>query len=319
MRDRFFSDPLNLLAATDISALFLDRELRVTRYTPKLADIFNVRDTDRGRLISDLTHGLGSRRLQQDALAVLERLAPVEQDFEDDQGHWYMTRILPYRSTDDRIEGVVITFTEITARKRGEEARLLALSSELNHRLKNALAAVQSIANHTLRKASDPALFAKTFQDRLHAFSRTHSLLARHHWSSASLAEVLDELVKMDDGKDIVFTGPNAQLATQTVLTLSLILHELATNARTHGALSSASGRLTVTWSVLEPAPELQLTWRESGGPPVKPPAERGFGMMLIERSLSGVGGSARVQFDPGGLVCLLQIPLLSATWDKEG
>lgn len=116
------SDLQNLLTSTDIATLFLDRDLRILRFTPRLSDIFNVRVTDRGRPISDLTHRLGYQNLREDALLVLDRLAPLEREIADDQNHWYLTRILPYRSVEDRIEGVVVTFTDISQRKWAEDA-----------------------------------------------------------------------------------------------------------------------------------------------------------------------------------------------------
>jgi two-component system, chemotaxis family, CheB/CheR fusion protein len=114
------SDLQNLLAATEIATLFLDRHLRILRFTPKLGDLFNVRITDRGRPISDLTNRLGYTGLRADAEAVLSRLAPVEREVQDDAGRWYLTRVLPYLSSDDRIEGVAITFIDIDSRKRAE-------------------------------------------------------------------------------------------------------------------------------------------------------------------------------------------------------
>ncbi|HEY3455074.1 MAG TPA: chemotaxis protein CheB [Bryobacteraceae bacterium] len=116
------SDLQNLLTATDIATLFLDRELRILRFTPRVEDLFNVRLTDRGRPIFDLTHRLGYDELRKDADSVLSRLVPIEREVRDENGSWYLARVLPYRSTDDRIQGVVITFTDITTRKMAEEA-----------------------------------------------------------------------------------------------------------------------------------------------------------------------------------------------------
>jgi two-component system CheB/CheR fusion protein len=115
------SDLQNLLAATDIATLFLDRELRILRFTPKLSTLFNVLVTDRGRPISDLTHRLGYDDLGDDAQRVLDQLVPIEREVRDDTGQWYLTRILPYRSTENRIDGVVVTFIDIDTRKRAEE------------------------------------------------------------------------------------------------------------------------------------------------------------------------------------------------------
>ena len=116
------SDLQNLLAATEIATLFLDRELRILRFTPKVGELVNVRPVDRGRPLSDLTHRLGYPELEDDARAVLHTLVPLEREVEDEAGHCYLTRVLPYRSGDDRIEGVVITLLDITPRKRSEEA-----------------------------------------------------------------------------------------------------------------------------------------------------------------------------------------------------
>ncbi len=121
-------DLQNLLSATDIATLFLDRELRILRFTPKLGDLFNIRPTDRGRPISDLTHRLLYGDLREDAQSVLGHLVPVEREVQDASGRWYLTRVLPYRSTEDRIEGIVITFIDIDNRKRAEDA--LRISEE---------------------------------------------------------------------------------------------------------------------------------------------------------------------------------------------
>ncbi|HEX6599259.1 MAG TPA: CheR family methyltransferase, partial [Gemmatimonadaceae bacterium] len=115
------SDLQNLLSSTDIATLFLDRTLRILRFTPRVGEIFNVRPVDRGRPLSDLTHRLGYDELQSDAETVLRTLVPVEREVRDERGGWFMTRVLPYRTTDDRIGGIVLTFVDITARKRAQQ------------------------------------------------------------------------------------------------------------------------------------------------------------------------------------------------------
>ncbi len=133
------SDLQNLLSATDIATLFLDRDLRILRFTPRLSKLFNIRTTDRGRPISDLTHRLGYGQLSVDAQAVLDSLVPIEREIRDDEEHWYFVRLLPYRSAEERIEGVVITFFEISALKKAEQAlresesRFRALITAGNH------------------------------------------------------------------------------------------------------------------------------------------------------------------------------------------
>ncbi len=117
-------DLQNLMAATEIATLFLDRNLRILRFTPQVEEIFSVRTTDRGRPLSDLTHRLGDSDLIKDAEQVLSTLVPVESEMQDEIGRWYLVRIRPYRSTNDRIEGIVITLVDISTRKEAEEARV---------------------------------------------------------------------------------------------------------------------------------------------------------------------------------------------------
>ncbi|HET6425850.1 MAG TPA: CheR family methyltransferase, partial [Planctomycetaceae bacterium] len=129
------SDLQNLLAATDIATLFLDRELRIMRFTPKVTELFSVRVNDRGRPLGDITHRLGYDELHDDAQKVLQKLIPVEREISDDGNRWYLTRVLPYRSTEDRIDGVVITFVDMTEQKRSAQA--LKKSEERLQRMVN--------------------------------------------------------------------------------------------------------------------------------------------------------------------------------------
>ena len=115
------ADLQNLNTATGIPTLFLDRTLRILRYTPAVEDLFNIRQTDRGRPLSDITHRLVDSDLQEDARNVLDRLVPVEREILSENERWFLTRVLPYRGPDDRIEGVVVTFVDITERKRAEQ------------------------------------------------------------------------------------------------------------------------------------------------------------------------------------------------------
>jgi two-component system CheB/CheR fusion protein len=561
------SDLQNLLAATEIATLFLDRDLRILRFTPRLAELFNVRVTDRGRPISDLTHRLGYGQLTQDGQAVLVKLIPVEREIRDEAGRWYLTRVMPYRSTEDRIEGIVITFVEITGRKlaeaalrdseekyrnlftsidegfciievlfnvkgeaydyrflemnpafpkhtglseakgrtmlefvpqhekfwfktygeivrtgearrfehqaaglnrwldvyafrigaaddhkiaviltdvgekrranenlreseerfrllienvreyalfqtdlegrvtswnpgaerlfgysslemlgkpadrlftredqqtqllqkelaratRGEhhqeerwvvckdghrfwaqwvteavrdgsgevrafakvlrdetdrkqsEERQRLLMGELNHRVKNTLATVQSIANQMLRRTPDPARFTERFQQRLQALARAHDLLTRNRWKSADVADIIREQLAMDgETEGIASSGPSALLTPQSSVALSLVLHELGTNARKYGALSIAGGRVRILWQILEPGNVLRIEWTEIDGPSVGEPQATGFGTILVEKSLASINGTAKSSFLRDGLVCIIQLPIVT-------
>ncbi|HEX7759470.1 MAG TPA: HWE histidine kinase domain-containing protein [Caulobacteraceae bacterium] len=190
------------------------------------------------------------------------------------------------------------------------------LLRELDHRCKNTLASVQSIADQTLRTAESPAAFNEALESRIAALSRVHELLTRGGWGRAELSQVIGVALEpfgAVDGRRISMGGPRIDLRPETVLALHMTFHELAVNATRHGALSAESGSISVQWSVdLNEEPRrLTLEWREQGGPVVAPPTRQGFGRRLIERALArDLGGSARLAFEPEGVVFKLSTPL---------
>jgi two-component system CheB/CheR fusion protein len=161
------SDLQNLFAATDIATLFLDRELRIQRITPKVDEIFNVRTTDRGRPLSDLTHRLTYPELRDDAETVLRQLAEIEREVPDDQGRWYLTHLRPYRSRDDRIAGVVITFVDITRRKT-QEAEIQRLARTLEQRVQERTRQVRQLSTTLVRaEQRERRRLSETLHDEL--------------------------------------------------------------------------------------------------------------------------------------------------------
>jgi PAS domain S-box-containing protein len=207
-------------------------------------------------------------------------------------------------------------FQDVTARKRAEDQQRFLLD-ELNHRVKNTLATVQSIASQTLRSADGAAGFKEAFEGRLLALSKTHDLLTRKSWREADLHELVkQELAPYRKSHDerVFVRGPNVDLPARYAINFGLVLHELVTNAAKYGALSSPSGRLELTWTVTENAersPQLRLHWRESGGPPVEKPKRQGFGSRLIRRSIEGeLAGYIVISFAPSGVSYDLSVPL---------
>jgi PAS domain S-box-containing protein len=202
---------------------------------------------------------------------------------------------------------------DISERKHAEELQRL-LTSELNHRVKNTLAAVQSMANQTMRLSRDPADFVAKLGGRIKALAHTHELLTENAWHGADVLSVIRDqlLLGVTEDERILASGPSATLDPETTLHLALVLHELGTNARKYGALSVPKGRLTVRWAIQtdDADRKLVLHWQESGGPPVKAPSRRGFGSTLIERSLSAQGGAAQVSYRAKGLSCDITLPL---------
>lgn len=213
------------------------------------------------------------------------------------------------------VVGATVAALDVTARVRTmralqeQEARQRLLINELNHRVKNTLASVQSIVAQTLRVATDTEQARKLIQSRLLALAAAHDVLTRQSWEGASLAEVLSTALaphRPPEPERLRLEGPPVWLTPRMALALSLAAHELVTNAAKYGALSSGwAGRVVVTWS-LDPGRRLRLRWEEIGGPTIdSPPARRGFGTRLIERGLAqDLGGEVRIDFAPGGVVC---------------
>ncbi|MCW2392084.1 PAS domain S-box-containing protein [Sphingobium sp. B1D7B] len=207
-----------------------------------------------------------------------------------------------------RLLSVEVQILDVTERRRAEKTQRL-LVGELNHRVKNTMASVQAIASQTLRHSADPADFAPTFIGRIHALSKAHSLLSEATWKAASLRELIHGQFDMGVvGPDrLSATGPDVDLEPEPSLHLSMVLHELVTNALKYGALSTAEGQVALNWTLEDE--QLHLEWVERGGPPVSPPSRTGFGSMLIERSLRSEGGASTATYEPEGLRWTLTLP----------
>lgn len=200
------------------------------------------------------------------------------------------------------------TGVDIHERKLAEEHTKLLLD-ELNHRVKNTLAVVQGIAQQSF-KGSDPVA-RRAFEGRLGALSKAHNLLTERQWTPTPLRAVVDDVSHVcGASRDrIHVAGPNVVLSPRQALSVAMALHELCTNAVKYGALSNERGVVDLTWTVN--GGRLDLQWRESGGPPVSLPKERGYGSMMIERALAhDLQGTAELKFEPTGLVCTISAPL---------
>ena len=432
------NDLNNLLNSTDVATLFLDRNLCIRWFTPSMKTLLELLPSDIGRPMSHFAQRFKGGDLLEDARKVLERLLPSDIEVVDDLGRWYIRRILPYRSDDDRIDGVAVTFTEITDRKRRErevdearefaeaiveavrfplvvltpelrvksanaafydtfqvtrdetEGRPLAqlgnrqwdiralhqrlltvlagrtevsefeiehdferigrrtmllharpldgaqlillgmvdlterkrgeqerelLARELSHRVKNTLAVVQALAMQT-DHSDTVEEFRDKFVGRLSALARAHSLLLDAEWRGADIKELVKRAVeayRVDRPGKIEVEGGHVPLTATQALGLSLILHELATNAVKHGALSSSEGRVQVSWNMErgKDGRRVRLLWEERGGPRVEQPGRKGFGTRLIERACTHeLAGEVELKYGRGGLRCEVVFPL---------
>jgi PAS domain S-box-containing protein len=239
---------------------------------------------------------------------------------EGDARH-YLLSAGPLYDAGEKVVGCMVMLTDITDRKRAEEHQQVLLA-ELSHRVKNTLASVRSIAAQTLRTAPSVEAFKGAFEGRLKALALAHGVLTQSGWSEAELGELIRQTVLpylTTRSDSVSLSGPATYLPPRQVVTMMLIMHELAVNAAKYGALSQESGRLAIDWSIDRQGSEriLRLRWTESGGPPVRPPERTGFGTTLIERSIAHeLDGRAILQYRPGGLVCELQFPLRGSATD---
>jgi PAS domain S-box-containing protein len=235
----------------------------------------------------------------------------------DGSWRWFLSRALPVHDDDGRVTCWFGTNTDITELREADERQKLLLA-ELNHRVKNTLAAVQSLAGQTLHSAASLEAFGDKFGGRLLALSRSHDLLARETWQGAALGELVAETLAPYRGEGaaarIALAGPAVRLAPTAAVTLGMAFHELSTNAAKYGALSTATGEVAVDWSIDwrgGKTPALEICWRESAGPPVERPPQSGFGVRLIEQGLAlELSAEVRLDFAPDGLKCLIRLPL---------
>ena len=454
------NDMANLLESTQIATVFLDRTLTVKSFTPAAKDVFWLVESDVGRPIMHVRPRFDSDSLQEEAERVLRTLGTTELPVKSNEnGTRYMMRLLPYRTADNVISGVVMTFTDITrisvAEARIEElahdlrarideletildlvpvgvmiaqsdgapaaminaygARLLGaeerhkglrtavlpfrlfdggdelprerqpleramrdgetvsnwqgllrnerghgvhvmisatplfaddgkvrgavaaiidislhkqaeaqqqlLLGELQHRVKNILATVVSLASRMSRGRSSIEEFRDAFLGRLMAMGRTHDLLTDGAWSGTSVRSLLEAALgphRTARKDDIVLVGPEVRLPADKATTLGMVLHELATNCSKYGALSKPGGRIEISWGLVETdsagGQQLGLSWSEYSGPPVNPSRPSGFGTAFITRSVEyEMGGQATLDFAPDGLRCTIEFPYTDA------
>jgi two-component sensor histidine kinase/chemotaxis methyl-accepting protein methylase len=299
-----------LCESAQIGSLLLDRCMVVRNYTPSIATIFNLAATDRGRPLTDFAHQIEDVDLLGDIQQVLQRAAPLERAVRlRERKVFHLMRILPYRNASDEIDGVLVTFVNVTNVAMAEEQQRLMVA-ELNHRVRNMLQVVISLANQTLQRSGDLLVFERAFMGRMQALSRAYQLLSRDSRQSASIKELLQtQLEPFAAERRYSALGENFILTPEATVPLALIIYELGTNAIKYGALSVAEGYVDVSWA-LSAGNGLVLNWIERNGPLVKEPTHRGFGSQLLQRQLSyELSGTVAMEFDPGGLRVRIDLP----------
>ncbi len=227
---------------------------------------------------------------------------------------WFLTRAAPVRDAEGRITAWYGSTTDIHDRKQADERQQI-LAAELSHRVKNLLTVIGVLAERTADKATSVAQFLEAFRGRIQALSSAQAALIASDWQAASLRVLVQGALEpyLVDGGRIHLDVEDLPIRSDLALTLTLALHELATNAAKYGALSSATGQVRLTARVEpgESGPEFSLVWDESGGPPVQSPEYIGFGTTLLGRAMEYQHqGRAELLWRKSGLLCRLGLPV---------
>jgi two-component system CheB/CheR fusion protein len=310
------SDLQNLFESTQVATIFLDPYLVIRSFTPAIASLYNLIPSDQGRPLTDIVSRLRYTSLREDCRRVLQTLEPSERRVvrDDDTTH-YLMRILPYRTPDSDVDGTIVTFVDVTSIVQAEQHQRL-LVDELNHRVKNMLTVVISMASQTLKRSDTLGQFEQSYMGRIHALSGAYSLLSDVGWQMVALeALLLEELQPFfsQDRSNIVLAGSRVLLQPRAALALGMAIHELTTNAVKHGALSVPEGMVQIAWRLEQTSGNavLVLNWSESNGPPVSPPTRKGFGMTMIERGLrQDMSAEVTIAFEPEGVKATVRAPI---------
>jgi two-component system CheB/CheR fusion protein len=315
------NDLNNLMASTEIATIFLDSQCRIRWFTPAMTQVLRLISSDVGRPIRDLVSTVTGSGLEPDARRVLTSLIPIQTEVDGEHGRCFLRRVLPYRTADNRIDGVVITFVNITEHREAARQRE-RLMGELSHRIKNMLAMVEAIVHILVQRCDSLPDFIAAFEPRLGAMARAHSAVTTPGGEHLGLRKILDrELDPFLGGgvRRVTVEGNELPLGREHAIAMGMVLHELATNAVKHGALSTGAGTISVRLERIdrEDGAVASFEWIERGGPRIESPGPRGFGSLLIESTVShDLSGTVALDFKPDGLHCVIVFPIPSENAD---
>jgi PAS domain S-box-containing protein len=312
-------------SAKDYAIFTIDLAGRITGWNSGAENLLGWRDEE---IVGQLANVVFTPDDNTRAIAEKEmRLAVSEGRADDNRWHlrkdgvrfWANGLMMPMRDDEGGLIGFLKILRDRTDAHLAREHQQL-LINELNHRVKNTLTTVQAFTTQSLRSATCLQEARETITARLIALSKAHDVLTAENWEGADLARIVADALRLHhaDGRRCSWEGDGVRVAPRTALALSMMLHELATNATKYGALSNDVGSVVVTWAAVDaddlPSADcqrLRMRWQERDGPPVSPPSRSGFGSRMIERGLANeLGGDVRILYEPAGVVCTLDIPL---------
>ncbi|MCR8826682.1 CheR family methyltransferase [Pseudosulfitobacter koreensis] len=307
--DRANADLRNLFDATQIATVFLDGELVIRTFTPAAAELFNLRNADVGRPLPELASVSDYPELREHIREVFSSGEVYEHRLSrsEHKSH-YLVRITPYLGENQEVEGAIVTLVDVTSLVESEEQQRI-LIAELNHRVKNMLAVIVTIVKTSLRGKGVEADVLETLINRLQGMARAYGLLSERSWTTVGMRDIVNGELSIFEADRFHVSGPNVNLDPSQSLSISMVIHELVTNAVKYGALSNHDGTLEIRWTVAKGV--LELDWKERDGPQIDAPDQNGFGYVLVEGQIEQqLGGKLDAEFARDGLVLKMQFPL---------
>lgn len=316
MVSRAHNDLQNLMAATDVSTMFLDSSLRIERFTPRIGELFNIVSGDEGRPVTDFTHRLEYQDLVADAQRVLADLIPIERTVRAATGRWFLLRLRPYRTIDDKIEGVVATFVDVTERREAEaawEARQKMLLKELANRVDRTLDMVRILASQTLVEGGSTSDALQALRSGLDMLSKTNALLVESDWRGVSVDAIAREALA-SRGAEFVdaaqIAGPPVSLSPRVAMPLALLLQTLAQTAAGDDADQPKYGRIQLSWQIRvveNGAQLLELKWAERRSGLTADYSCAKPALSFMEKAAPG--SSVRTACEAGEFICSIALP----------
>jgi two-component system, chemotaxis family, CheB/CheR fusion protein len=304
------NDLHNLFDNTQVAIIFLDRDLKIRSFTPAVSQVFNILPSDRGRPLTDLSSPFPLPQLGKDIKAAMDEGKVAERRMAHDaEDKHFLVRVGPYRDAGGVIDGAVVAFVDVTSLTAAEDQQRV-LIRELDHRVKNMLARVLALVHISQRDDLAPSEALAALESRIRAMARTHDLLAPTRSAGVRIEDICtSELAPYKSGGNISVSGASAPLKMEAAQTFTMVVHELATNAAKHGALSQPKGKVQVQIGGANGA--MTMTWEESDGPRVSPPKHESYGLKIIQNAIvREFGGAVDISFPDPGLRCKITAPL---------
>lgn len=303
----------SMIASSNDAILGIDLDMKITSWNAAAEKLYGYSEEEAvGQTILMLVPD--ERRDEEPSILTQIKAGRIVEPYEtqrqrkDGQLVEVLLSVSPICDANGNVIGASKTAQDITARKDAERLRSI-LVNELHHRVKNILATVIAIARQTIGRDKANHEDVEAFTNRLSSLSRAQDLLVHADWQQADLRAIVQQALSPYPADAFAVSGPSVFLPPKAVVSLSLALHELATNAAKYGALSVLGGQVSISWKFERVGDDrLTIIWEERGGPEVMPPARKGFGSTLVERLLAAeLKGQTKFSYEKSGVICVIE------------